>query len=172
MFTIFNAFMRGYLSRSISLIQPAEKSDLSTLGEIHAASFSHAWSDGELEKMFSNENYLCLVAHPPKASKSKPSGFVLVRSVLEEAEIITIATKPSARRKGIARQLMQATIRNLEFDRKTKLFLEVDEANHAAIKLYKSLGFIKVGEREGYYSNTSSQSGKKSTALVMQLELG
>ena len=172
MFAIFNAFLAGYLSKSESLILPAEKSDLTALAEIHATSFSHPWSDGELEKMFSNEAYKCLVARPPKSEKSNPSGFVFVRSIVEEAEIITIAIKPSARRKGIARRLMQAVIRTLEYDRKKKLFLEVDEANLAAIKLYKSLGFKKVGEREGYYSNNASQSGKKSTALVMQLDLG
>ena len=172
MFSIFNAFLTGYLSKSESLILPAQKSDLTALADIHAASFSHPWSDGELEKMFSNETYQCLVAHPPKTSKSKPAGFVFVRSIVEEAEIITIAIKPSARRKGIARRLMQAVIRNLEYDRKEKLFLEVDETNLAAIRLYKSLGFVKVGEREGYYPGDNSQSGKKSTALVMQLDLG
>lgn len=172
MFTLFNAFMAGYLAKTEFLIQPAEKQDLSRLAEIHAASFKHSWSDGELEKMFSNDNYLCMVAHPPKANKSKPAGFVFTRSVLEEAEIITIATDPSIRRKGVARNLMQATIRKLEYDRKEKLFLEVDEVNKPAIKLYESLGFTKIGEREGYYSNQSAEDGKKSTALVMQLELG
>ncbi len=161
MFSIFNAFMKGSSSKPDLLIQPAEKSDLSRLAQIHAASFSHAWSDGELEKMFSNENYLCLVAHPPKTSKSEPYGFVFVRSILDEAEIITIATDPTLRRKGVAIKLMQAVIRKLEFDRKQKLFLEVDETNEAAIKLYKNLRFQKVGEREGYYSSPNSELAKK-----------
>ena len=66
MFSVFNAFMKGYFSNSELLIQPAQKSDLSTLAHIHAASFNHAWSDGELEKMLGNDNYLCMVAHPPR----------------------------------------------------------------------------------------------------------
>ena len=172
MVAILSALLSSLLPRKAPLIQSAQKSDLSELAQIHAASFSHAWSDGELEKMFSNDNYLCMVAHPPKTTKSRPSGFVLVRSILGEAEVITIATKPTARRKGVARHLMQAVIRQLEYDRKEKLFLEVDEANMAAIKLYKSLGFKQIGERKGYYSDAGSEEGKKSTALVMQLELG
>lgn len=169
---MFNSFISSILPRKAPLIQPVQKSDLQTLAEIHAASFSHAWSDGELEKMLDNDNYLCMVAHPPRTTKSKPSGFILVRSVLDEAEVITIATKPSARRKGVARNLMQAVIRHLEFDRKDKLFLEVDEGNQPAVKLYESLGFKKISEREGYYSDTANKNGKKATALVMQLELG
>lgn len=172
MFEFFNAFMRGYHSKPDLLVQKAEKKDITTLADIHAASFKNSWSDGELEKMFSNENYLCMVAHPPKTDTSKPSGFVFVRSVVDEAEIITIATDPNARRKGVARKLLQETIRNLEFDRKQKLFLEVDEANNAAINLYKSLGFKIISERSGYYSDSENTNGKKSTALVMQLELG
>lgn len=172
MFTLFNAFMRGYNAKADFLVQPAAKHDMSTLARIHAASFKHAWSDGELEKMFSNKNYLCLVAHPPKTVRSEPSGFVFVRSILDEAEIIIIATDPDIRRKGVARKLLQETIRKLEFDRKDKLFLEVDEANKAAINLYESLGFKTINERSGYYSDVDNPKGKKSTALVMQLELG
>lgn len=172
MFTYLNAFMRGYNAKPDILVQPAEKHDISSLAEIHAASFKHAWSDGELEKMLGNKNYLCMVAHPPKTVKSKPAGFIFIRSVLDEAEVITIATDPHIRRKGVARKLLQETIRKLEFDRKQKLFLEVDEANKAAINLYKSLGFNTISERSGYYSDRTDPKGKKSTALVMQLELG
>jgi len=77
MFTYVNAFMRGYLSQDVH-IKSAEKKDLSSLAEIHAASFSQSWSDGEFAKMSSNENYDCLVA---QLSKDKPVGFVFVRSV-------------------------------------------------------------------------------------------
>lgn len=172
MFSMFNAFMKGYMSKVEIVVHPAQKVDLEHLSKIHYVSFSKGWSDGELEKMLSNDNYQSFVAHPPKTSKSKPSGFVFVRSILDEAEIITIATNPKVRRKGIARQLMSAVIRQLEYDRKSKLFLEVDEANLAAVKLYKSLGFKKIAEREGYYSDTKSDTEKRSAALVMQLELG
>ncbi len=167
----FNAFMKGYLSPAEITIQLAKKSDLSVLSKIHHAGFNHGWSDGELEKMLNNDSYKSFVAHPPKSKNSKPLGFVLVRSILDEAEIITIATSPDARRKGIASQLMRTVIRKLEYDRMNKLFLEVDEANHAAINLYKSIGFIKIGEREGYYSQAKDDKAIRSAALVMQLEL-
>lgn len=171
MLAYFNAFMKGYFSPPEVTIQPAEKSDLPYLSDIHHNSFKHGWSEGDLYKMMKNELYETFVAHPPKSEGSEPLGFVFVRSTADEAEIITIATSLKARRKGIGRQLMRSVIRKLEYDRKKKLFLEVDEANTPAVKLYQSLGFVRIGEREGYYSDGAGK-GKKSTALVMQLELG
>lgn len=169
---MFTSLVKSLLPKKPSIIQPAAKSDLPALAEIHSSSFSHAWSDGELEKMLDNDNYICLVARAPYKPGKPPSGFIFVRSILDEAEVITIATKPSARRKGVARQLMHAAIRQLQHDRGSRLFLEVDALNEAAVRLYKTLGFKQVGTREGYYPDSSSETGKTSTALVMQLELG
>lgn len=171
MWAYFNAFMKGYVSKVEIIILPVEKSDLAVLSKIHHSSFNHGWSDGDIEKMVSNQNYDSFVAHPPKTKKSKPLGFVLARRIADEAEIITIAISPDARRKGIASQLMRSVIRKLQYDRTSKLFLEVDEANSAAVAMYKALGFVQVGKREGYYSSKKQDAAKKSTALVMQLEL-
>jgi ribosomal-protein-alanine N-acetyltransferase len=172
MFTLFNAFMKGYFSDIDITILPATKSDLPVLSKIHAASFRHGWSDGDLEKMLSNKTYTSFVAHPPKTRNSKPLGFVFVRVIADEAEIITIATSPQARRKGVGSQLMRSVIRWLEYDRCKKLFLEVDETNNAAISLYRQLGFKPIGERVGYYENKANEKSTRSAALVMQLELG
>jgi len=73
MFTYLNAFMRGYNAKPDILVQPAEKHDISSLAEIHAASFKHAWSDGELEKMLGNKNYLCMVAY--QTQRCSPKAF-------------------------------------------------------------------------------------------------
>jgi ribosomal-protein-alanine N-acetyltransferase len=48
------------------------------------------------------------------------------------------------------------------------LFLEVDGDNLAALKLYHRFGFVKVGERAGYYRRAD---GKPATALVMRRNL-
>ena len=43
-----------------------------------------------------------------------------------------------------------------------EIFLEVDEGNLAALRLYAKLGFAKVGERKAYYEGD----GGRSTALT------
>lgn len=158
--------------RNRSVIEPCKKRDYSTLSEIHKASFPRGWSDGEFEALLAQGPYSCLVARKSGQAKRPPSGFVLVKTVGEEAEIITIATKRSARRKGIARQLLDAVIRQLEADRAKLLFLEVNETNQAAISLYRKFGFRQVGTRKGYYPTADDVHSNPSTALVMQLDLG
>lgn len=172
MLTYVNAFLAGMASQNDVLVQPATKLDLEALAAIHAEGFARGWSDGDLEKMINNDKYFCLVAHFSRFSKKRPSGFVLVRSIADEAEIITVAIRTSARRRGLAKELMRAAIRQLEYDRVKRLFLEVDEGNTAAIALYKRLGFDTISERKGYYSSPTGDADKNTTALVMQLELG
>lgn len=153
-----------------SVIEEANEDDLVNLADIHREGFAHGWSDGELAKLMANENYFCLVARKKGKANKPPSAFIMVRTAADEAEVITIATKKSARGKGVGRQLLEAAIRKLQGDRIASLFLEVDEKNAAAIHLYRKLGFKKVGERQGYYSSQDTEN--PSMALVMQRDLG
>jgi ribosomal-protein-alanine N-acetyltransferase len=49
------------------------------------------------------------------------------------------------------------------------MFLEVAEDNAPALTLYERFGFVKVGERAGYYRRAD---GTRATALVMRKLLG
>lgn len=160
------------LGRSDTIIvENASLDDTPVLAEIHEESFQRGWSDGDFHNQLSNKAYFCLMARIKGAGNSAPSAFMLVRQVADEAELITIATRKSARRQGLARHLIDAAIRKLQADRVTNVFLDVDENNHAARALYETLGFTKVGERAAYYSHSLDNGEKRSRALVMRLEL-
>jgi ribosomal-protein-alanine N-acetyltransferase len=108
-------------------------------------------------------------------------GFVIYRIAASEAEIITIATEKKHRGSGIARAMIDEMIRHCLSSRLTEIFLEVDESNIGAVRLYRKLGFIKVGERRGYYtgiseahknaSNEGSNEASSGNALIMRLDL-
>jgi len=163
------SFISKLLGEKKVYIRIAEARDLPILSQIHSESFRQGWSDGELGKLISNDTYTCLIA---RISTSKPVGFILYRNVLDEAEIITIATSSSARRSGVGRKLLQASIRNLQFARAKKYFLEVDETNQPAVNLYKKHAFQIVGKREGYYTPSGEGDEKRPAALVMERQLG
>ena len=96
------------------------------------------------------------------------AGFLLGRAVAGEAELLTIAVAPDARRRGLGRKLVarflyQARLRGAE-----QAFLEVSAENPAAIALYESAGFARSGLRAGYYLTPE---GTRVDALVMQREL-
>jgi ribosomal-protein-alanine N-acetyltransferase len=79
------------------------------------------------------------------------NSFIVWRSVLDEAEIITIGVKPSMRRSGIADTLLVLMERELKQKNIKKIFLEVASDNVVAIKLYEKNGFTRTGLRPKYY---------------------
>lgn len=115
-----------------------------TLAEIHAASFDtpRPWSAAE---------FADLVASPLCILVTVPDGFALGRAVADEAELLTIAVRPEARRKGAGRALVAAFLAEARRRGAARAFLEVADDNGAAIGLYRSAGFAETGRRAGYY---------------------
>ncbi|MGE2735440.1 ribosomal protein S18-alanine N-acetyltransferase [Mycolicibacterium vaccae] len=65
-----------------------------------------------------------------------------------EYEVHTIGVDPAYQGKGIGRQLLE---RLLDYADGATVFLEVRTDNEAAIALYESVGFTRVGLRKRYY---------------------
>ncbi|UVO52433.1 GNAT family N-acetyltransferase [Sphingomonas sp. SUN019] len=85
------------------------------------------------------------------------AGFALSRAILDEAELLLIATAPAFRRRGIGAALLRSVVSEARGRGVVKLHLEV-RANNDAIALYIANGFAKVGERRGYYRGKTGQS--------------
>ncbi len=95
-------------------------------------------------------------------------GFVLSRKAADEAEILTIVLAPSARGGGHSHRLLREHLTALAFAGIRTVHLEVDEGNAPALKLYTRAGFVKIGERKGYYPLPN---GNRATALTMSAAL-
>lgn len=93
-----------------------------------------------------------------------PAGFVLGRASAGEAEVLTIAVGPAARRGGLGRALMRALMAEAARRGAVDLFLEVSETNAPARALYAGLGAAEAGRRRRYYPDGSD-------ALVLRLDL-
>ncbi len=76
--------------------------------------------------------------------------FILFQQAADIVDILTFATAQIYRRQGHAKNLLQTLVNILPKD--DKLFLEVNENNAPAIKLYQDLGFIKASIRKNYYA--------------------
>lgn len=155
------------LGRRDYVIEPAVSTDIPAIADIHAEEFHPPWSEAEFESMLSEPAITTLVAREV-GRKARPAGFVLVRKAADESEILTIATAFAHRRQGVGWALMDAALRAMHHERIAAMFLEVDETNHAAIALYRRLGFFKVGGRPDYYLTAD---GSRHSALVMRRDL-
>jgi [ribosomal protein S18]-alanine N-acetyltransferase len=90
-------------------------------------------------------------------------GGVLV--IADSAEILTVGVVPTARRRGIARQLLDDLLAEARRHGAVEAFLEVRVDNDAARALYLREGFVQVGLRRGYYE------GGRVDAVVMRRDL-
>jgi [ribosomal protein S18]-alanine N-acetyltransferase len=78
-------------------------------------------------------------------------GFALSRIVASEAELLLLAVRRSAQRRGVGRLLLDRFTADAKKRGAERLHLEVREGNHA-VKLYEESGFALVGRRRNYYS--------------------
>lgn len=95
---------------------------------------------------------------------TEPHGFLIGRAVAGEAELITLAVDPSARRQGMGARLVASFLAEAQARGAESVFLEVAESNTSAQRLYLTKGFEQKGKRRGYYQ---SPKGERQDALVM-----
>lgn len=118
------------------------------LAALHAEAFETSWSA---------EAFACLMGQPGIALRSEQDGFILLQTAADEAEILTLAVRPCARRQGLATRLVEAAVTQVMSEGVSRLFLEVAEDNGPARALYSRLGFAQVGRRPRYYARAGGQ---------------
>lgn len=160
--------MTGWLSRlfgpAATSIEPATMRDAAKLSQLHRASFHRGWGRGEFETMLAERNTL---AQRLMLGRT-PIGFIISRLAADEAEILSVAVAASQRGHGYSRDLLANHLGHLAGRGIRRVFLEVEENNKPAVRLYQRAGFQTVGRREQYYRDAS---GAKLNALIMQRDL-
>jgi ribosomal-protein-alanine N-acetyltransferase len=133
--------------------------DPALLARLHAQAFAAPWSEAEFADLLKQAGVLAVV---------ESDGFILIRVVLDEAEILTLAVRPDARRAGLGGRLTGQGALAAAADGAVRLFLEVAEDNTAARALYDRAGFRQIGRRKAYYA---APDGGRTDALVLGLDL-
>lgn len=78
-------------------------------------------------------------------------GYAIVRTVLDEGELLAIGVDPDERGRGHGGALLGAVVDAVAARGVRTLHLEVAEANAPALRLYRAHGFETVGRRARYY---------------------
>ncbi len=92
-------------------------------------------------------------------------GFLVVRLLSGEMEILNIGVDPRSRRQGIAARLLAAALDKAKQSGLAIALLEVRASNSTAISFYERASFRETGRRHAYYSNPTED------AVMMALEL-
>ena len=157
--SIFRWFAGG--EPSLSSTSPR---DAAALAKLHDASFGRGWSEDEFEHLLLERN----IIGDRAVIGRKLVGFIISRQAADEAEILSIAVAPAQRGQGLARRLLDRHLRRLAGLGVRAVFLEVDEGNAAARRLYARTRFRDIGRRPAYYSGANRTTA---AALVLRRDL-
>jgi ribosomal-protein-alanine N-acetyltransferase len=158
------AWLAELWGRDQAVVEPAGLRDAATLAQIHGASFHRGWGEGEFERMIAERNTL---VHRLRMGR-KVVGFSVSRMGADEAEILSIAVAGTYRGRGLSNNLLLTHLGHLAGRGIRTVFLEVEENNQPARRLYQRAGFSVVGRRERYYQQGGTDA---LNALVMRRDL-
>ncbi|MFO1121590.1 MAG: tRNA (adenosine(37)-N6)-threonylcarbamoyltransferase complex dimerization subunit type 1 TsaB [Hyphomicrobiales bacterium] len=145
-------------------VRAATVLDTELLAALHAECFEQAWTAAAFADLMAMPGTAVRLAY----DATGPLALLMTRRAADEAEIITVATRPGARRCGLARQLVDDQCTELRAGGIATVFLEVAASNAAARALYEDLGFRPAGLRRGYYDRGG---GLSEDAVVMRRHL-
>lgn len=143
------------------------RGDAGAMAELHAAAFPapDAWSLNAFSELMSLPTTRAL----GMSEERQLQGMLIVQFVTGEAEILTMATAPIARRRGLAGQLLSELEQRLHPPGLTKWLLDVAADNVGAIAFYEKCGFQVDGRRSNYYKRLE---GKRVDAILMSKPVG
>ena len=153
--------LRSWMAPMGLHIEPAQPRDAEAVAKLHSSSFYRGWPKEDIAAYIMDTDTPSLVVCD---QKRKVAGFVMLRLLGDDVELMTIAVDPKYRGKGVGAALMRACFEDLLMTPSKRMILEVAADNPPAIKLYERLGFKKLSERQGYYARPD---GQPATALVM-----
>ncbi|MDQ2878102.1 MAG: GNAT family N-acetyltransferase [Pseudomonadota bacterium] len=121
----------------------------------------HAAFDPRYGEAWTRSQCLGILAMPGvgltlAAVDGRSAGFALARTIVDESELLLLATVPALRRRGVARALLRMVMADAADAGATRIHLEMRQGNDA-IKLYRAAGFAKVGERRNYYRGSAGE---------------
>ena len=114
--------------------------------------FGEAWSAPQCAGLLPMPGVWLVLAR----DEQEVVGFSLARVVAGEAELLLLAVKKKAQRRGTGKLLLERFFKDSEERGAEKLYLEVRDGN-SAVDLYKSLGFTEAGRRSKYYTGSDGQ---------------
>ena len=145
--------------------RPVVETDLPRIMEIEAAGFLHPWSEALLRAELAHAWSVQRAAVVPGPEDGgRILGYIIFWLVHDEVHVLNVGTAPEARRRGVARALMDEAVAVGREKGARLSTLEVRRSNAPAIALYRSLGYREVGVRPRYYAEENED------AIVMTLE--
>jgi len=142
--------------------RPMTLADVPAVATVERASYAFPWSEGVFRDCV-RVGYFCRVID----AAGEVGGYGIMSFGAGEAHILNVCVRNDLRSGGVGRRLMLFLLERARELHMQDVFLEVRPSNSVAIRLYETLGFVRVGLRKGYYQAP----GGREDALVYKLVL-
>lgn len=136
--------------------------DMAEVLEIEQASFDHAWTEEDFLCCLRQRNCIGMVAE----HNHEIVGFMIYELHKSKLRILNFAVAPSARRQGVATQMVRRLVDKLSQQRRKEIALEVRETNLSAQKFFHSQGFRAVCVLRDHYDDTEEDAYVMNYRLV------
>ncbi|WP_083663222.1 ribosomal protein S18-alanine N-acetyltransferase [Actinomyces mediterranea] len=149
------------------VVRAASDDDALLLAGFEQALFPEdAWTLAMIREELVSEWSHFVLAYEDEADGSDPIGYGGVKTVGDDADIMTIGVVESARGRGAGAQILATLTNEAKLRGARRVFLEVRESNEAARRLYEGAGFVELGRIRNYFRNPNED------AVLMRAELG
>lgn len=141
-------------------IRKFRESDLQAVMQINRETLPENYTDYFFLDLFERYPETFIVA----VEEGKIVGYIMCRievglsnfgfgGIIRKGHVVSIAVLPKARRKGVAKALINTALEGMQGYKAKQGFLEVRVTNDAGVKLYTKLGFEVTRTIHGYYSD-------------------
>ncbi|MEP5155563.1 ribosomal protein S18-alanine N-acetyltransferase [Planktotalea sp.] len=129
------------------------------LAALHTRASTSPWSVQSFENQLAQAGTLLSCSQ---------NAFAIGHAVLDEAELLQIATAPEFQNQGLGRKMLHSFEHAAKARGCMRAFLEVAESNTPARALYSGAGWKIDGTRKGYYKHPD---GTREDAILMSKSL-
>lgn len=151
-------------------IETMSVQDVSAVAAIEARQHQIPWSPAGFEDAL-RHGWHTRVLRDTDQPGSIVCGYFVAMTAGDDEELLTITVAPEYEGRGYGQRLLQCLIQEATARQAQRLFLEVRQSNHRAIRLYEAAGFTISGMRKNYYITpadaTRGQAAGREDAVLM-----
>jgi len=129
---------------------PMRLNDLASVMVIENQAYPFPWTSGNFTDSLTAGYEMSVLKE-----QNVMVGYLVWMAVVDEAHLLNIALSPARQGRGLGLWMMRYFIAQARTREFSKILLEVRPSNHGAIRLYRFLGFQKIGQRKGYYPQSA-----------------
>ncbi|HEY0843860.1 MAG TPA: ribosomal protein S18-alanine N-acetyltransferase [Noviherbaspirillum sp.] len=143
---------------------PMQVSDLPEVLAIENDVYPYPWTRGNfLDSMYSGYETWTL-----RDTSGALAGYFLLMLAVDEAHLLNISVRRDLHGKGVGRLQLDKVVDIAREKGMTSVLLEVRPSNRRALAIYEQYGFVRIGQRKGYYP---AEGNTREDAIVMRLPL-